>query len=301
MQRGFIHMWRKLADNPIAKNPYRLSVFIHVLLRAAWKDTTVVMNVGRGTVVVPLKRGQLLIGRNTLSELTGIPPSTVRNHLQGLNKKTDRELDIKSDKHWSIITVINYDTYNPLSSIEGQASGQASGHPCGQASDRHRTGFGHKEEVKDLKDFEEEGLDQGQNPIGAKKPRRSRAPFVPPTVAQVAAYCDERNNDIDPEYFVNSNTTKGWMVGKSPMVDWKAAIRTWEGNGYESGRKKRAGPSATEPKGFDAVRARAESRRREQGNGETGDIRQIVGAVISDVPEPGDVGDDAAGMGGAAF
>ncbi len=60
------------------------------------------------------------------------------------------------------------------------------------------------------------------------KPEPSRRRFVPPSVEQVAAYCRERGNGIDPDAFVNYYTSKGWTVGRSPMKDWKAAVRTWE-------------------------------------------------------------------------
>lgn len=63
-----------------------------------------------------------------------------------------------------------------------------------------------------------------------------RAKFKPPTVDEVRAYCLERSNGIDPQLFVDSYTSKGWLVGKSPMRDWKAAVRTWERNGNPSGR-----------------------------------------------------------------
>jgi hypothetical protein len=52
--------------------------------------------------------------------------------------------------------------------------------------------------------------------------------FSPPTSDEVTAYCLERNNSIDGQHFVDWYTTKGWMVGKNKMKDWKAAIRTWE-------------------------------------------------------------------------
>ena len=53
--------------------------------------------------------------------------------------------------------------------------------------------------------------------------------FKPPTVEEVRAYCEERKNGIDPETFVDHYTANGWKVGgKSPMTDWKAAVRTWE-------------------------------------------------------------------------
>jgi len=52
--------------------------------------------------------------------------------------------------------------------------------------------------------------------------------FVPPTVDEVRAYCQERNNKVDPERFVDFYESKGWMIGKNKMKDWKSAVRTWE-------------------------------------------------------------------------
>ncbi len=52
--------------------------------------------------------------------------------------------------------------------------------------------------------------------------------FIPPTVDEVRAYCKERGNNVDAERFVDFYTSKGWMVGKTKMKDWKAAVRNWE-------------------------------------------------------------------------
>ena len=52
--------------------------------------------------------------------------------------------------------------------------------------------------------------------------------FVKPTVEEVRAYCLERNNGIDAETFISFYESKGWMIGKNKMKDWKAAVRTWE-------------------------------------------------------------------------
>lgn len=68
--------------------------------------------------------------------------------------------------------------------------------------------------------------DSGDKPV-PKAGRPSRR-FVPPDVEQVRSYCRERNNGIDPEAFVNYYASKGWTVGRAPMKDWKAAVRTWE-------------------------------------------------------------------------
>ena len=52
--------------------------------------------------------------------------------------------------------------------------------------------------------------------------------FIPPTLDEVRAYCIERKNQVDPEAFFNFYESKGWMVGKNKMKDFKAAVRTWE-------------------------------------------------------------------------
>lgn len=51
------------------------------------------------------------------------------------------------------------------------------------------------------------------------------------TVEEVAAYCKERNNNVDPQRFWDFYEAKGWKIGKSPMKDWKACVRTWEKDG----------------------------------------------------------------------
>jgi hypothetical protein len=61
------------------------------------------------------------------------------------------------------------------------------------------------------------------NETGSKK-------FKKPTLEEVKAYCFERNNTVDAENFINFYESKGWKVGKSPMKDWKACVRTWEKN-----------------------------------------------------------------------
>lgn len=56
--------------------------------------------------------------------------------------------------------------------------------------------------------------------------------FVPPTADDVKAYCDERGVYlIDAQQFVDYYEARGWMLTKNrKMVDWKAAVRTWEKN-----------------------------------------------------------------------
>jgi uncharacterized protein YdaU (DUF1376 family) len=72
-------------------------------------------------------------------------------------------------------------------------------------------------------------LPSTHNPV-PKEEKEVRKRFIIPSVEEVAAYCIERGNTIDPQKFHDYNESKGWKVGNSPMKDWKAAVRTWEKN-----------------------------------------------------------------------
>lgn len=63
--------------------------------------------------------------------------------------------------------------------------------------------------------------------LSKESAKKSVKRFSAPTVEQVKEYIDEKGYNIDPERFVDYYSSKGWVVGKSPMKDWKAAVRTW--------------------------------------------------------------------------
>ena len=60
--------------------------------------------------------------------------------------------------------------------------------------------------------------------------------FTPPTVDEVAVYCRERGNNVDPQRFVDFYEAKGWMIGKNKMKNWKKAVNTWESRNSSSSK-----------------------------------------------------------------
>lgn len=70
----------------------------------------------------------------------------------------------------------------------------------------------------------------------AGKPPRPR--FTPPTVEEVSDYCQERQNSINPQAFVDYYTANGWKIGNSTMTDWKAAVRNWENKEQQRNERK---------------------------------------------------------------
>ena len=70
---------------------------------------------------------------------------------------------------------------------------------------------------------------KGEKRQADKPPRAPR--FTPPTLAEVQSYVAERHSAVDPQGFIDFYAAKGWLVGKAPMRDWKAACRnaeSWE-------------------------------------------------------------------------
>lgn len=61
--------------------------------------------------------------------------------------------------------------------------------------------------------------------------------FVKPKVEEIDSYCKERKNNVDAQQFFDYYESKGWKVGKSPMKDWKSAVRTWERNDFNNHNK----------------------------------------------------------------
>lgn len=82
--------------------------------------------------------------------------------------------------------------------------------------------------------------------------------FVKPNVEEIEHYCKERNNSVDAQQFFDYYESKGWKIGKSPMKDWKAAVRTWERNNFNNNKSVPEEPSnpqfnVIKAEGYDGV------------------------------------------------
>lgn len=89
---------------------------------------------------------------------------------------------------------------------------------------------GNQEITNDLRTTFERPLnnEMKRNEIKKKGIKKKADAFRPPQLSEIEAYCRDRGNSVDSEKFYNFYQSKGWMVGKNKMKDWKAAVRTWE-------------------------------------------------------------------------
>ena len=125
-------------------------------------------------------------------------------------------------KHWRMANALRKDRYTPtafqeeLARLDLKDNGSYTWLPDGCQVVAERLPQVRLEEVSIDKDIKKES-----------KEKKSTA-FLPPTLDQVRDYCRERNNSVDPQRFLDFYESKGWMVGKNKMKDWKASVRTWE-------------------------------------------------------------------------
>lgn len=102
---GWVKIYRKLLSSNIFQNEKLLKVWIWCLLKATHKECTQL--VGRQTV--NLKEGQFVFGRKKASEELKMKESTVRDYM--LLLKNLRNIDIRPDNKFSVVTVLNWELY----------------------------------------------------------------------------------------------------------------------------------------------------------------------------------------------
>ena len=81
--------------------------------------------------------------------------------------------------------------------------------------------------------IERDGID---NTITTNKNYSNR--FIPPTIDEVKEYCIEKKLlYVNPDAFIEFYSSKGWMVGKNKMTNWKMSISGWNRRAMERGDK----------------------------------------------------------------
>lgn len=206
MNNGWIYLHRKLLDCSIwtDNEPYdRRSAWIDLLLLANHSDKTIIFD-GQKMVIT---RGQYLTSVRKLSERWHWSVNRTLRYLRLLE-----ELEMihrESNAKRTLITVVNYGVYQVTGNTHGDSNGNSNGD-----TDEHTDG-------------DTDGS-QTINVNKLNKLNKKRVSFTPPTVEEVKAYCQERNNNVNPQSFVDFYQSKGWKVGNTSMKDWKACVRTWE-------------------------------------------------------------------------
>ena len=193
MDNGWVKAHRKLIEWEWYDDSKMVHLYLHCLLKANHKP-----NKWRGIVI---ESGQFVTSYSKLScEL----PMTVQQIRTSLNKlKSTSEVTIKSTSKYSIISITNWDSYQ-------QDNKQTNKQITNEQQSNNIQVTTNKNEKNDNKDKKK----------GVKR-------FTPPSLDEVKGYILEKQYDIDGQYFIDFYQSKGWMIGKNKMKDWKATIRGW--------------------------------------------------------------------------
>ena len=220
---GFITLHRQILDWEWYKNTNTKVLFLHLLLKANYKDLQF-----EGKTIL---RSQLVTSLPSLSSELGLSVRQIRVSLDHLI--ATGEVTSKSYPKYRVITIVKYDQYQM---DDSQNDSQMTGETAvkRQASDSQMTGKRQANDRQMTASKQYNNINKGTkeqcNNDRERDRERSAKRFIPPTAEEVTGYCESVLLYIgfDSQHFVDYYTANGWMVGKNnKMRDWKATVRNW--------------------------------------------------------------------------
>jgi len=201
MVPGYVKLYRQLIDWEWYQDPNTMRLFIHCLIKAnyeekKWKGATI-------------EAGSFVTSSTILAEELHLSRAQIRRSIYNL--QNTKEIAIKTTNKTTIITVLNWATYQDIETIK-KTNKKANKQPATQPTKSQQTTT-----TKNIrsKEYKEEVL--------IKSGESTR-----PSLQDIIDFCLSNNFSMDPEKFYNYEEAKGWKVGNQPMKDWQAACRNWE-------------------------------------------------------------------------
>jgi len=105
---GYIKLYRSLTNKGWYNRPSYVHLWIHLLLSASHSGMECIFN-GKTRTLIP---GQLITGRKSISEKTGIPESTVRRILNWF--ESEHQIIQETTYQNRVITICNWDLYQAV-------------------------------------------------------------------------------------------------------------------------------------------------------------------------------------------
>lgn len=186
--------WIKVDRNILEWGWYKdantFRVFMHLLLTANVKQ--------HKFLGVEVNRGEVATSYKSLAESLDISIRSVRTAISHL--ELTGEVTVKRHSRFSVISIPNYDSY--------QANRQTQRQSADTQVTVNRQQY--KNDKKDINIQEERAL-------------------ASPSLEEVISYGEEAGLTVDAQAFFDYYEGTGWMRGDSPIRNWKAVMRGWEG------------------------------------------------------------------------
>ena len=217
---GYIKLFRKLLDWEWYTDGNVLRLFIHLLLKANFKDKR-----WKG---IEIKRGQLIIGVESFGKEIGLTRQQTKTALSKL--ESTQEITIKSTNKYTLVTIVKFEVYQCKDSADNQQSNQ-------QITNKYTSNNHQITTTKEGKERKKVKKDKNNTYVDSNEPRTSKLKrFVKPTIEQCQDYCKEKGWKVAfADHFFDGNEQGDWKLSNGQkMKDWKAAMRTWMRKDYNS-------------------------------------------------------------------
>lgn len=222
--------------------------------RSAWVDLLLLANhkdekaFGEEEIT---KRGDVNISLLALSARWGWSRGKVERFLAKL--VSEKMITTNSTTSGTTISLVNYGKYQDCRATDDTTDGATDsttddttdGKKAERKSEEREKKQKRKKKKRESKESIQEGQEvppyisfaNAQDILSPQGDTLSKA-FRPPSVEDVAGYVAEKGLAyVDPERFVNFYASKGWMVGKNKMKDWRAAARGWNSRHGKTGHE----------------------------------------------------------------
>jgi hypothetical protein len=207
---GWIKLHRCLIDSYVFSNPTTLKIWVWILIKASSKKRTISLKIGTGFQDIEINPGELIFGRFKAEEDLNIDGSTIYKHIKKLEESNNIEL--KSNNHFTIITICNWETYQENEIIKEQPENNQRTTEEQQSNNRVTTEE-HKQESKE-----------------GKKVKKDKKEFIPPTCDEVKNYFKEKGyKETVAIRAYEGYSVAGWVDSKgNKVLNWKQKmVNVW--------------------------------------------------------------------------
>ena len=217
---GWISLYRQIMDSWLWKDkPFAYGqAWIDMLLMANHEDNDILFE-GK---ILTIHRGAFHTSILKLSDRYGWNRKKTTKFLDLL--ESQKMVTTERTTHGTTVSIVNYDKFQTLVTTIDTTNRATLGTT--------------KEQPRDTNNNDNNDNNVNNNIIcsdsAEPSPKQNNKKFTPPNLEEVQQYCIERNNSVNAQTFIDFYESKGWMVGKNKMKDWKAAVRTWERNSKTS-------------------------------------------------------------------
>ena len=258
MDEGWIKIHRQVLHHPMyyAEPFTRMQAWFDLLLLANIEDRDVYIRGNR----IAVKRGMVVNSKDWLAGRWRWSRGKVTRYLDML--ETEGMIEQQKSNVITCISITKFDYY--------QLDGIPNGTTDGRQTDGKRTADGQQTDNRRTADGRQhKNIYNKKNNSAHARTREGVVDFVPPLEEEVNAYAVSHGISMDVAGFMDYYRANGWMAGKAPMKDWRAAARMWARKGLEKAEQT-AREAARREEEREASRARARCRNATKtGNNET--------------------------------